>query len=105
FKNSQICIDLIWERKPTETEFGSFVLEFYNPDNRSQFIDPPGTLSVHIRMPSTDQGSYPVNINKLSAGQYRVSKVFFTMHGDWEIQLKLLNGSNILDQAVNPVHF
>jgi hypothetical protein len=105
FVNSKICADLIWERRPTETESGSFVLEFYSPQDRSQFMDPPGSLNVVLWTPSTERESSPVTIEKLAPGQYRVSKVFFIMHGDWEIQLKLRNGSNILDQTVQLIHF
>lgn len=105
FVQSQVCIDLIWEKKPTETEAGSFVLEFYAPGDRSQFVDLPHTLEVVLWMPSMGHGSTPVTIDKLAVGQYRVSKVFFIMHGDWEIQLKLKSGNNVLEQANYPVRF
>lgn len=105
FLKLKICADVIWERKPTETELGSFVLEFYNPKDDSQLKDPQGALSVVLWMPSTEQGGVPVTVERLEIGQYRVSKVSFPKHGDWEIQLKLLEDRNILDQAAYPIHF
>ncbi len=105
FASLKMCAELIWETKPTETDFGSFVLEFYNPKDRSQFMDPPSTLSVTLLMPSLGHGSSPMTLEKLTTGQFRVSKVFFTMHGDWQIQLKLQNAATIIDQAIYAFHY
>jgi YtkA-like protein len=105
FSHANACIDLIWEKKPTKDDMGSFVVEFYNPDDRSQFIDLHGTLDVVLWMPSMGHGSSPVTVEKLAPGQYRVSKVYFIMPGDWEIQFKLKNGDTVLEQAALPYRY
>lgn len=99
FAQSQLCADLKWERRPTEQDMGSFVLEFHNPDDSSQFVDLTQNLDVKLWMPSMGHGSSPVKIEKVGPGQYRVSEVFFVMRGDWEIQFKLENGSTVVEQT------
>lgn len=105
FAQTKACVDLIWEKKPTNDEMGTFVLEIYNPDDRGQFVDLQSNLEVVLWMPSMGHGSSPVTVEKVAPGQYRVSQVFFIMPGDWEIQFKLKNGNTVLEQAALPFHY
>lgn len=84
---------------------GSFVVEFYNPDDRGQFVDLKNELEVLLWMPSMGHGSSPVTLEKVAPGQYRVSRVFFVMRGDWEIQFKLKNGNTVLEQSALAYRF
>ena len=105
FATSDACIDLIWEKKPSENEMGTFVLEFYRRGERGEFVNLANTLEVTLWMPSMGHGSSPVTVEKLAPGQYRVTRVFFIMGGTWEIQLKHKNGNTVLEQAAIPYHF
>ena len=105
-KESKLCASFTWDTRPTfEKPEGVFVLEFHGDDDSSQFVDLIHPLEVVLWMPSMGHGSSPVTIEHLGMGQYRVSKVNFIMRGDWDIQIRLKNGEQILDQAVYPVRF
>jgi len=105
FKQSKLCATLTWEKKPSEEDPGSFVLEFHGQEEPTQFAEPVNSVAVVLWMPSMGHGGAPVSIERLGMGQYRVSKVLFLMRGDWEIQVQLKKGSQILDQAVKPIRF
>jgi len=105
FAQANVCLDLIWEKKPTNDDMGSFVVETYTPGDRSQFVDLKNQLEIVLWMPSMGHGSSPVTIEKIAPGQYRVSRVFFIMPGDWEIQFKLKNGNTVLEETALPYHY
>lgn len=105
FATSDACVDLIWETRPTANDMGSFVLELYRRDDRSQFVNLTNTLEVVLWMPDMGHGSSGVTVEKLAPGQYRVTRVFFIMGGDWEIQLKHKNGNTVLEEAAIPYKF
>ncbi|RZA07587.1 MAG: hypothetical protein EOP11_07270 [Proteobacteria bacterium] len=82
---------LSWEQKPTDEEYGSFILKI----GRANFADgsplPLDTavgVEVVLWMPAMGHGSNPVALEKIDIGTYRVSEVFFTMPGDWEIRVR-----------------
>jgi hypothetical protein len=105
FAQSNVCIDVIWDTPPSKETKGVFYIEFYNPDDRSQFVDLQNNLEVELWMPSMGHGSAPVKVEKTNPGQYRVSEVFFVMPGDWEIRFKLKNGATVLEQASLPYRY
>lgn len=94
---------LEWERRPTETDYGSFLVKV-GRENRADgspvLLDVPGTLSVELWMPSMGHGSSPVTVDKLDVGTFRATDVFFTMPGDWEIRLQLREGASVEQVAV-----
>ena len=98
FTISGLCVDLKWEKHPTEDDFGSFI--FTTSDTESGVLkdlsnDPASPLKIVLWMPSMGHGSSPVTIEKVSTGVYRATKVFFSMKADWEIRFQ-----NAGDQAV-----
>lgn len=103
FKTEAACVDLKWEKFPTETEFGSFV---FTVSNSSQVLmEAPATDGVNLPkvvlwMPSMGHGSSPVTVERLSTGVYRATRVFFTMKGDWEIRFQTAS-----DQATYVLDF
>lgn len=105
FTKSHFCASLNWEKKPTEEEAGSFVLEFHGDRDPSQFVELIYPLVVVLWMPSMGHGSAPVTVESLGMGQYRISKVFFIMHGDWEIKIQIKSGQDVLDEVVLPYRF
>lgn len=91
FQKSNACVDIQWEKRPTETEYGSFILTVRHPtselllDAESNETEP---MKIVLWMPSMGHGSAPVKIAKLSIGVYRATNVFFSMKGDWEIRFQ-----------------
>lgn len=65
--------------------------------------DPYLELAVVLWMPSMGHGSSPVTIERLDRGTYRVSEVFFTMAGDWEIRVQLKAGNDVKSEAILPL--
>lgn len=103
FTIARICVDMLWEKKPTETETGTFFLKFYVQEAPTQFIDPRFDPAVILWMTSMGHGSSPVKVEKISAGEYKATKVFFIMPGEWEIRLQLKDGKDVVDQIIKKI--
>lgn len=91
FAISGSCVELKWEKFPTETDFGSFI--FTITDSTGILVDAPSTNAttlpkVVLWMPSMGHGSSPVTVERLGTGLYRATAVFFSMKGDWEIRFQ-----------------
>lgn len=105
---SGYCVSLAWEKLPTEQDFGAFVFKVFRPnraDGSPVLEDLTNTPSVLLWMPDMGHGSSPVSAERLDIGTYRVAKVFFTMHGDWQIRLQVKEGGKVKDEAVLPFTF
>ncbi len=102
FSTVLLCVDLIWEKLPTEDERGVFRLQFYRIAEPGTYIEPTLAPSVQLWMPSMGHGSAPVQLTKIADGVYRVSEVYFVMSGDWEIRVQQKNGKDLVDQVVFP---
>ena len=94
---SQMPVFLEWEKKPTDEEFGSFILRTGQSSNDPEDVD--GNLAVVLWMPSMGHGSSPVTVERIAKGTYRASKVFFTMPGDWEIRIQRKVGGRVAEQT------
>lgn len=98
-----LCVDLQWEKQPTDSEMGSFFLKFYSANDPQVTVDPQSQVGVVLWMPSMGHGSSPVKIQKVSDGIYRVYNVFFVMPGDWEIRIRLKNDKNETAEVIQPI--
>jgi hypothetical protein len=91
FPGSGLSAWIEWEKKPTEEDFGSFLVKIGRPnraDGSPLPIEAGDELQVVLWMPSMGHGSSPVGVEKVDTGTFRASDVFFTMPGDWEIRVK-----------------
>jgi hypothetical protein len=107
FPRSGLCASLNWTRQPSEEQTGSFALAFWRagrPEQGGPYVDPSSDVAVKLWMPAMGHGSSPVKIAHSAAGRFDVTDVYFVMPGDWEIHVLLKNGSNVVDEAVLPVH-
>lgn len=102
FDKSNLCVDLQWEKLPTTSEKGSFVLRFYEKQNNAILLDPTLSVAVTLWMPSMGHGSSPVKIERQAQGVYRISNVFFIMPGEWDIRIQLKNEGQIIEQIIKP---
>jgi hypothetical protein len=108
FEKSGECVTIAWEKRPTESDYGSFVFKTYRlnlADQTPIVEDLSGEMSVRLFMPSMGHGSSPVAVTKIDSGTYRASNVFFSMHGDWQIYFELKTDNKVNDKAVVPVRF
>ena len=70
-------------------------------DTQGRLVDfSTGSLNLKLWMPSMGHGSYPVTVERLSQGVYKASEIFFTMPGDWEIQIQHLVDGNVFESSV-----
>jgi nitrogen fixation protein FixH len=94
------CVQILWEQRPTETTFGSFIFSFVDTDTHTSIAPPKAdTVKVVLWMPSMGHGSSPVTVEKVSDGVYRASHVFFSMGGDWDIRFQLFTNGEKTDET------
>jgi hypothetical protein len=63
-------------------------------------IDPEGSPSVVLWMPSMGHGSSPVTVTRLDIGTYLANEVFFIMPGEWQIKFQLKRADEVIDEAI-----
>lgn len=108
FKKTGICGQIVWTKKPekvempTEKDFSEFNLIL---SKKTPIKDL--TPKVILFMPSMGHGSRPTQVTRSQEGAeaaaqevYKVTQVYFTMPGEWEIQVELLHGKKRVDRAV-----
>jgi hypothetical protein len=98
--NAKLNFHFYWIHRPqSESEEGTFFLEFFDPSDPSHMLDPKESLSVSLWMADMGHGAPPVKVERQGLGQYNVSRAYFSMHGNWQIQVQLKNGAEIVDQV------
>ncbi len=99
---SGVCITMAWETAPTESGFGSFTFQARRAGAAVDLEPPPAVL---LWMPSMGHGSSPVRVSTLAPGNYRAERVFFPMHGSWELRFQLKEGHEVRDELALPYTF
>lgn len=97
FKKLNIHAKFQWAQTPNSTDAQEFLLDLQG--DLSQIDD----LAVILWMPSMGHGSAPVKIERLSESQFRVTRVYFIMPGDWEVRMTLKKSGQVLDQLFIPL--
>lgn len=99
FAQANICAQVIWEKRPTKADpEGTFVLEFHAPQDRSQFLDPNGTLEVSLGTADKSYSS-PLTVQRLNEGQYRAANIQFPSPGNWVLTISLIEATQVVDQG------
>lgn len=101
-KNSHTCILLSWIKYPIDNGYGSFELKFFKYNEKTHFpemVQITNTVLVKLWMPSMGHGSRPVKVTELENGIYSVENVSFIMPGDWDIEINILQNSQVIDEA------
>ncbi len=89
FEAAAICVDLKWERRPTEDALGTFIFTFTDSLTGDLIDFTNDELpKVILWMPAMGHGSSPVIVEKVSLGIYRAKEVYFGMKGDWQIRFE-----------------
>ena len=103
FQKSGFCVNYQWEALPSEDTEGSFILKIFSPSPNGQnlvMISTNPIPKVMLWMPSMGHSSSPTQVALIELGTYRVSHVYFTMHGNWQIRFQLNAGAVIQDEAI-----
>lgn len=87
FTESGDCVQVRWQKMPSENEIGAFefAITKTSPLGPVKVVD-ASSIEVELFMPSMGHGSRPVIVSKADDGSYRAEKLYFTMSGDWEIR-------------------
>jgi len=85
--------ELAWAVGPQSPEESVLLLTWR--DAKGAVIAAPGAFKVSLFMPGMGHGSAPTQVEpaREANGAYRISRVYFTMGGDWEIRVKLKTAS------------
>ena len=103
FSTEDICLRTEWVQKPSESTFGEMNLIFIDPIDQTRFLDPTNEPFIVLWMPSMAHGSSPVKVERIDVGRYRVSEIFFTMPGPWDIRYQLKDGSNVVEEKIQKI--
>ncbi len=104
FKKEKICAQFTWIQKPTASamptakDAAAFDL-LLTKNGEPADLSADQSLSVSLFMPSMGHGSMPVEIKKddTKKGVYHITRVLFSMKGDWEIRFKIKKNNKDVD--------
>ena len=103
FEVARLCLELIWDKIPTETEQGSFIIKYFVQEKPAKFIDPRQETAVVLAMANEEHEAPSVKITKVKEGEYNVENVFFDRNGEWQIRIQLKNGNKVVDQVIKKI--
>ncbi|RZA07636.1 MAG: hypothetical protein EOP11_07140 [Proteobacteria bacterium] len=87
FANGSSTADVQWSQGPRNLEESTLLLSWKNA--AGELSAAPGIFKVVPFMPAMGHGSSPTKLEPIASGTYRVSKIFFTMPGAWEIRVQV----------------
>lgn len=104
-----LFVSLVWKQAQQDDEsYGAFWLKFWRPNLADQSPVPQevsADVGVKLWMPSMGHGSSPVLVRRVDIGTYLVEDVYFSMTGDWDIQIQLNTETGLIDEVAIPVHY
>jgi hypothetical protein len=106
FSKVRLCAKLDWIHGPNTQDENSFFIKFWDKTGGGAdgpYTTPNEDLQIQLWMPAMGHGSAPVLIAQESTGTFRVSSVFFTMRGDWQLRFKLMDHRRVVDESVLPI--
>lgn len=105
FSKLDYCAQLAWEKKPNRRTFGTFVLNFYrlkqlSPNGEPIAADIKEDIEADLDMPSMSHPPTPIDdIDRLGPGSFRMRNIYFSMRGEWLINIRLGKNKKVLDSA------
>ena len=96
FADGAIHAHCTWVKGPLESPEESFLRVDWKSGVDHTAIEPPGAFKVALFMPDMGHGTAPTQIQRILddqgravLGAYQVSNIFFTMKGDWLVNVTL----------------
>jgi hypothetical protein len=107
FSGSVSCAEMLWEKNQTADDTGSFFLHFGTLAANANLLpqDPAQIRSVRLWMPAMGHGSSPLTVTRLNTGVYHVTGVWFSMPGEWEIQIQIQDEHGDVSESSLPVRY
>ena len=110
FPNTGLSASLTFKNEVSKVKKDApFTLRFWKTVGgdsvKGPFVDPGFVLNedtVHLEMPAHGHGSSPVTIAQVGKGSdisFAVTRVYFTMPGDWEIWVDFVKDGNVIESA------
>ena len=94
---NQICMKLKWLSNLKSSQWLEAEIEFIQSETGISTLPPQGWKIVPW-MPSMGHGAgRPVVVEEINPSRFRISKIYFTMKGEWIIQLQ--QGKNVLAES------
>lgn len=97
FQRQDVYAETSWQIGPRVYEESILKIQWRKAMDHTP-IEPPGLFKVELAMPEMDHGSVPTQIQRIldSRGQplvgvYEISNIYFSMGGDWDVNLSLLD--------------
>jgi hypothetical protein len=93
-----------------EVEFDGDIVLYDNNNviitfkRETQFTDPKNNFHAYLWMPDHGHGSFPIKVERLGKGIYKMSEVYFTMPGYWDLHLQFKEDDEILDEYKWPIN-
>ena len=85
FSNGTIHADVIWITGPQNEKESVMLVKFRSAEKMENL-----ELKVSLFMPEMGHGSSPTKLEKVPGGNiYKISRVYFTMPGIWEVRVTL----------------
>jgi len=106
FSTESLCVSLRWLTSVSTSSAGSLEIKFW-PETGNEagpYVNSLYVLGVALWMPAMGHGSSPVTLTQKGPGEYVVENMYFTMRGDWDIQLLLKDNRKIIEKQVISVH-
>ena len=110
FAQGSIHAHAKWTQGPRTPDESTLHLEWKKGTDHSP-VEPPGTFSVKLYMPTMKHGSSPTQMQRVLdakgqplVGVYNVSNIYFTMGGDWDVQIALKSPSGTDEVQTFKVH-
>jgi hypothetical protein len=114
-KKSELCARIEWDHVPTTEDDSPFTLYFWDPKSGNSltgpFQEPELAVTAKLWMPSMGHGAGAVKVagkkkedGSREPGQYRVTRVNFSMTGKWQVYVQLKDADKkVVDEAIENV--
>lgn len=103
FADGAIHAHAVWEQGPRSRSESILRIEWKNGHDHSP-TEPPGEFKVSLWMPDHGHGSAPTRIHRIPGddgeplvGVYRVSNIYFTMGGKWDVNVTLKTANGVAE--------
>lgn len=106
FPKAGLCASWTWTEHPVSEVTVSAEVKFWSATDGTAdgpYVTPSYSLRPFLWMPSMGHGSSPIEVTSVSTGIYQLKEIYFTMPGDWTLNLQLKNGNQVIEAANIPI--
>jgi hypothetical protein len=104
-KGTDFCGAISLSGTPILGKANAFTIQFWKKSESTStgpFSDPPAKVTAFLQMPECGCQWNDVVVEKTATGTYRLSNVYFTKKGVWDLHVQVTNEKAIVDEFVYP---